>query len=124
YVVTGRELLCLCDTDTPQGIVAVVAMGDPPADPFAAPGLWLVLDEVQDPGNVGTLLRAAEAFGARGVMATAGTADLWSGKVVRAGQGAHFRLTLVPDAEPRLPEFASAGGVLWAATLDGEDVLA
>ncbi len=122
YLVTGRELLSICDTDTPQGIVAVVATPEIPARPFDAPGLWLVLDEVQDPGNVGTLLRAAEAFGARGAMATSGTADLFSGKVVRSAQGAHFRLTLVPATPERLDEFAAAGGELWAAATDGASV--
>ncbi len=124
YVVTGRELLSICDTDTPQGIVAVVGTPEEPANPFAGPGLWLVLDEVQDPGNVGTLLRAAEAFGARGAMATSGTADLWSGKVVRSAQGSHFRLTLVAATPGRFDEFAAAGGELWAAATDGDSVYA
>jgi TrmH family RNA methyltransferase len=122
YVVAGRDLLSICDTDTPQGIVAVVATPEEPASPFAAPGLWLVLDEVQDPGNVGTLLRAAEAFGARGAMATAGTADLYSGKVVRSAQGSHFRLTLLVATSERLDEFAAAGGELWATATDGASV--
>jgi TrmH family RNA methyltransferase len=55
YVVTGRELLSICDTDTPQGIVAVVAMPEAPASPFGAPGIGLL--DGSDPGNVGTLLR-------------------------------------------------------------------
>jgi len=122
YVVAGRDLLSICDTDTPQGIVAVVAMPEPPDAPFASPGLWLVLDEVQDPGNVGTLLRAAEAFGARGAMASAGTADLFSGKVVRSAQGSHFRLTLMPATTFVLDEFVAAGGELWAAATDGANV--
>ena len=102
--------------------MAVVAVPGPPPRPFEAPGLWLLLDEVQDPGNVGTLLRAAEAFGARGAMATPGTADLWSGKVVRSAQGAHFRLTLLAAASALLDEFRAAGGEVWAAAVDGESV--
>jgi RNA methyltransferase, TrmH family len=124
YVVTGRELLSICDTDTPQGIVAVVATPEPPSAPFQAPGLWLVLDEIQDPGNVGTLLRAAEAFGARGALATPGTADLFSGKVVRSAQGAHFRLALLAATSDRLDELHAAGGELWAAAAGGESVYA
>jgi RNA methyltransferase, TrmH family len=124
HVVTGRDLLSICDTDTPQGIVAVVAMPEAPAAPFAAAGAWLLLDEVQDPGNVGTLLRAAEAFGARGALATEGTADLFSGKVVRSAQGAHFRLTLLAAAPATLDAFAAAGGAVWAAAADGESVYA
>ena len=122
YVVTGRELLSICDTDTPQGIVAVVRFPDEPVAPFAQPGVWIVLDEVQDPGNVGTMLRAAEAFGARGALATTGTADLFSGKVVRSAQGAHFRLALMPATEERVDEFSAAGGALWAAVTGAESV--
>lgn len=124
HVVAGRDLLSICDTDTPQGIVAVVAMPREPASPFASPGAWLLLDEVQDPGNVGTLLRAAEAFGARGALATEGTADLFSGKVVRSAQGAHFRLTLLAADAARLDAFAQADGAVWAAGADGESVYA
>lgn len=124
HVVTGRELLSICDTDTPQGIVAVVDLPAEPYRPFAAAGLWLVLDEVQDPGNVGTLLRAAEAFGAKGALATPGTADLFSGKVVRSAQGAHFRLTLLAGTAEHFDAFAAAGGALWIAATDGTSVYA
>jgi RNA methyltransferase, TrmH family len=116
-----HDLRSIADTDSPQGVVAVAEL-PAPREPFDAPGLWLLLCGVQDPGNVGTLLRAAEAFGARGVVAAAGTADLWSGKVVRAGQGAHFRLALVDAGPPEACAEAlhARGGELWAATLDGE----
>ena len=55
----------------------------------------IVLDRLQDPGNVGTILRCASAFGFTQVIAIKGTAALWSPKVLRAGMGAHFRLRLV-----------------------------
>lgn len=54
----------------------------------------LVLDSIQDPGNVGTLLRSAAAVGVRQVLTTTGTANLWSPRVLRAGMGAHFSLAL------------------------------
>lgn len=66
--------------------------GDVVIDP-SAPSL--VLDRLQDPGNVGTLMRSAAAFGFTQVLALAGTAALWSPKVLRAGMGAHFSLRLV-----------------------------
>ncbi len=62
-----------------------------PVDPVAAS---LVLDRLQDAGNVGAVLRSASAFGVRQVLALKGTAALWSPKVVRAGMGAHFALQL------------------------------
>ena len=62
----------------------------------------LVLDRLQDAGNVGSLLRSAAAFGRRQVIALKGTAALWSPKVLRAAMGAHFGLTLFDAAEPEL----------------------
>jgi TrmH family RNA methyltransferase len=59
----------------------------------------VVLERVQDAGNVGTILRSAAAFGFTQVVALSGTAALWSPKVVRAGMGAHFALNLVEQAE-------------------------
>lgn len=121
--VPARDLLTICDTSTPQGIVAVVRVPATPERPFEAPGAWLLLDEIQDPGNVGTLLRSSEAFGLRGVVAGPGTADPWSGKVLRSGQGAHFRLVLLEgDLAAHLDAFSAAGGELWAASREGEDV--
>lgn len=61
----------------------------------------LVLDRVQDAGNVGSMLRSASAFGFQQVLALAGTAALWSQKVLRAGMGAHFGLHLVESAQPQ-----------------------
>jgi len=69
---------------------------DAPAPPAIAPGLAsVVLDRVQDAGNVGSILRSAAAFGVGQVLALSGTAALWSPKVLRAGMGAHFGLNLV-----------------------------
>ncbi len=96
--VGDDALAQLADTEHPQGVVAVVA---PPQwtleqvtlEPGAA---VLVLDAVQDPGNVGTMLRTALALGARGVVALPGTADLHNSKVLRGSMGALFRLPCVP----------------------------
>jgi len=64
-----------------------------------ANGATVILDRVQDAGNVGSILRSAGAFGFRQVLALKGTAALWSPKVVRAGMGAHFGLHLVEGLE-------------------------
>ena len=69
----------------------------PALDPHAA---TVVLDRVQDPGNVGSILRTAAAFGVLQVLALKGTVALWSPKVLRAGMGAHFALRLIEGAEP------------------------
>lgn len=88
----------LADTETPQGVVAVVALPEPvlpPLDPRRS--LVLVLDGVRDPGNVGTLIRTAAAAGCAAVVTTAGAADAFAPKVVRAAMGAHFHLPVVAD---------------------------
>ena len=88
----------LTDVATPQGLVAVVERR--PHDPDAVPerlgdtGTALLLDGVQDPGNVGTLLRTAAWFGAQAVVAGPGTAGLYGPKVMRAAAGGHWALTL------------------------------
>jgi RNA methyltransferase, TrmH family len=74
-----------------------------PAAPGLQPGVaTLVLDRVQDAGNVGSLLRSAAALGCRQVIALKGTAALWSPKVLRAGMGAHFALALHDGADEAL----------------------
>lgn len=72
-----------------------------PAQPALDPAVAsVVLDGLQDAGNVGTILRSAGAFGFRQVLAMKGTAALWSPKVLRAGMGAHFGLQLIEGLEP------------------------
>ncbi len=88
----------LADTETPQGLLAVFE--EPPHDlaslaPPPAGARYLVLDALQDPGNVGTLLRTAAAFGVTAALLLDGTADPWSPKAVRAAAGELFRLPVV-----------------------------
>src|SRR4051794_11174463 len=82
----------LSETVTPQGIAAVLPLPNLPSPP--QPNFTLLLDQVRDPGNAGTLLRSAEAAGVDLVLFGAGTVDPFNDKVVRAGMGAHFRLPL------------------------------
>lgn len=82
----------MTQTVHPQGIAAVLTPR-PPAWP-TAPTLLLVLDQLRDPGNVGTLLRAAAAAGVDGVLLSRGSSDPWNDKALRAGMGAHFRLPI------------------------------
>ncbi len=100
--VTPPVLRHVADTETPSGVLAALPL--PPdvtlADVPAAGGLTIVLDGVQDPGNAGTILRTAAAAGADAVVALAGCVDLFAPKVVRAGMGAHFHLTLAVDVAP------------------------
>ena len=122
--VSDRELRGISDVVTPQGVLLVAHREMPP--PVPTEGLLVLLDAVQDPGNVGTLLRAADAFGAAAVLAARGTADITSPKVLRAAMGSVFHLPVIrtgPSGEIAAG-LASAGFTILAATLDGEDPLA
>jgi TrmH family RNA methyltransferase len=120
--VAPAELDALADTEHPQGIVAVVeprvwSLSDIPAAPG---GAILVLDAVQDPGNVGTMLRTALGLGAAGVVALKGTAELTNPKVLRGSMGAAFRLPVVAsDAEKFLAWAAERQVELWVTAADG-----
>ena len=82
----------LSGTVTPVGVLAVIAI--PPAPTGSVPGSCILLDGIQDSGNVGTILRTAAAAGIADAILGPGCASPWSPKVLRAGQGAHFRLRI------------------------------
>src|SRR5262249_34981120 len=89
----------VADTVTPQGVLGVVGSVDVGLDALGATGLVVVLEDVRDPGNVGAIIRSADASGADGVICLSGTADLYNPKVVRASAGSLFHLPIVTDAE-------------------------
>ena len=79
--------------DAPSGLLAVIDLPDPPSAPAFDESL-LVLDGVQDAGNLGTILRTAAAAGLSDVLLTPGCAQAWAPRVLRAGMGGHFRLRI------------------------------
>lgn len=99
-------------TDTPQGLAAIAAM---PAttlqDVVGSEGVVVLLDGIQDPGNVGTVLRAAAAAGARGVVLVGDSADPYQPKVVRASQGALFGVPVIRCREDEALEAIRAAGL-------------
>jgi TrmH family RNA methyltransferase len=120
--VSARALERLADTETPQGIVAVVEPRKWTADelPLTGGGVALVIDGVQDPGNVGTLIRTAHALGAAGTIVLRGTADIVSPKALRAAMGATFRHPVVALDDTAFIAWARKRSVtLWAAAADG-----
>lgn len=98
-VISDRLLADISGLGSPAPLGFVLEL---PADGVALePGVTtVVLDRVQDAGNVGSILRSAGAFGCRQVVALKGTAALWSPKVLRAGMGAHFGLRLLDGVDP------------------------
>lgn len=118
-LVSPELLSYAADTQTPQKLLFTCRIPDTPQ---ALPGgRLLVLDGVQDPGNVGTIWRTADAFGADGLVLLPGCADPWSPKVVRATMGACFRLPVVTCALEQLTALLSDKCIPLYATALRED---
>jgi TrmH family RNA methyltransferase len=99
YVVPDVLFASLASTETTQGVLSLVKPKQwTSADLLKAPALVLVLDGVQDPGNAGSMLRAAEAFGATGAVFLKGTVNPYNPKCLRASAGSVFRLPLLTTA--------------------------
>ena len=114
----------MSDTKTPQGILAVVRQRRCTLSELtAAEGPLLVLERVQDPGNLGTLFRTAEAAGAAGILMDEETADPWQPKVTRGTMGAIFRLpfAVTDDLLGALAALKESGCTLYAAHLEGSE---
>lgn len=90
--VPAELLKSISSTETPQGVLFLCKLPAPSLPDKLSGGRYLVLDGVQDPGNVGTIWRTADAFGAEGLVLLPGCADPFSPKTVRATMGACFRL--------------------------------
>jgi TrmH family RNA methyltransferase len=103
---TGKEAVVLANTvfdliadaETPQGVAAEIHVPDGAPDLARSTGC-VFMDEVQDAGNVGAILRSAAAFGYRDAVLGKGCADPWSPKVLRAAMGAHFGMRIAADAD-------------------------
>ena len=123
--VPSSLLEAVAQTQTPQGVVFVGKTPSLDMPQTLTGSRYLLLDGVQDPGNVGTIWRTADAFGADGLILCSGCADPWSPKTVRSTMGAAFRLpvweTTLEQAAQRLKE---ADIPLYATALreDTEDV--
>lgn len=123
HLVDERAAAALSETVHPQGVVAVCALNDVPVDAALArgPRLAVLLAEVNDPGNAGTVLRTADAAGAGLVAFGGGSVDPYNGKVVRSAAGSHFHVDLVCDvpAEQVIAAARAVGLRVLAATGEG-----
>lgn len=91
YEISPDVLNAISELPAPQGIIAKVKLVAP-VSPEKLSGGYLLLDTIQDPGNLGTMIRTADAFGISGVVLGAGTSDLYQTKVLRALQGSQYHL--------------------------------
>ena len=95
WTVPSKLMKMLSETEKPQGIIAVCEMQPEPDGLLKENGRYLFVDGVQDPGNLGTIIRTADSAGLNGVILGEGTADLYNGKTVRSTQGSLFHLPIV-----------------------------
>ncbi len=120
--VSDAECASAACTESPQGVLAIAdipqwTLSAPPA----AGGRYLLLDALQDPGNVGTILRTAAAFGVTATIALPGTVDLWNAKVVRSTMGALFSHAALALSWEEARAFLEAHAVpCWAGDVDGD----
>lgn len=120
--VSEDILLDLADSQTPQGIVAVVQKEEVGQVDFSQ-GKFLFLEDVQDPGNVGTIIRTADAAGFTGVIVSDKSADIYSLKTLRSMQGSHFHLPIYRmSSQSLLKETKEAAIPVLATTLSKDSV--
>ena len=118
--VTEEILLDLADSQTPQGIVAIVQKEEEQM-PDLTSGKYLFLEDVQDPGNVGTMIRTADAAGFSGVVVSSKSADIYSLKTLRSMQGSHFHVPIYRMPVGIFVEEAKKGNLpILATTLSQE----
>ena len=116
YDVSDNVFLAITETKTPQGIAAVVRKKE--ISSIQGEKL-LFVDRIQDPGNVGTMIRTADAAGFDGVILGKGTVDLYNDKVIRATQGSLFHLSIMEgDLLTYITDLKASSFEIWSTSLD------
>ncbi|WP_342706532.1 RNA methyltransferase [Pelagirhabdus alkalitolerans] len=114
--VTEPVMLHLSETKSPQGILAIVKMK---AFNITTQKRLLLLDEIQDPGNLGTMIRTADAAGFDAVLLGRGTVDVYNDKTIRSTQGSLFHLPILPvDLLEEIPRLKAEGVNILVSTLE------
>jgi len=125
--VASGEFDSAAETDSPQGILAIGVVPSRTLANLPVPGgeplRLLILDAIQDPGNLGTIVRTAAAFGTSATISLPGTVDLWNAKVVRSAMGAQFHHSCLSSTWDELDSFRRQHAiVIWAADASGEPI--
>jgi TrmH family RNA methyltransferase len=97
YIVKEAILKLLSSTETPQGVIAVVNQNNMHLE--VKEGFYVLVDKLQDPGNMGTIIRSAHAAGAAGVITTKGTVDIYNEKTLRSTMGSIFNIPIIEDKD-------------------------
>lgn len=122
-IVTEKVFKELSETDTPQGILAVMKMNRCEPDKIiTGEGFYVLLDSIRDPGNMGTIIRTADAAGFSGVIVSKGCVDVYNSKVLRSTMGSVFHIPIIQfDNTIEAIEFLKSRNIkIIAAHLDGE----
>lgn len=116
YVVSDNVFKAVSETKTPQGIAAVVRMKTEKWQEFSH---VLLLDAIQDPGNLGTIIRTADAAGFEAIVLGNGTVDLFNDKVIRAAQGSLFHIPVFQEElSDKIASLKEEGYAIWASALN------
>lgn len=122
-VVEDRIFAQMCDTQTPQGVLCLVQMPSYTIDEVLSGDrpLCMILEDLQDPGNVGTIFRTAEGAGVTGILLSKNTVDLFNPKTIRSTMGSIYRMPFyyADDLREILPELEKRGIFTYAAHLRG-----
>ncbi|MGH4139414.1 TrmH family RNA methyltransferase [Clostridium sp.] len=120
YSISDSLFKSICDTESPQGIMAVVR--SKLVEIKYDYGFYVLVDKIQDPGNMGTIIRTAHAAGALGVLITKGTVDIYNEKTLRATMGSIFKIPVICDSDLSLVQkLRNTGFKLVASSLDTEN---
>ncbi len=110
YLIPDGLFEALCDTKTPQGILAVIRMKEQKPQNLDKKKAYIYCDTVSDPGNLGTIIRTADAAGFGGVLLSEGCADLYSPKTVRSSMGSFFHIPIFEGVSERdIRDFKNQG---------------
>ncbi len=124
HTVKRAVMESLANTETPQWVCATVYTSEAPLPEYYPEGLIVALDRVQDPGNLGTILRTADAMGARGLLLGAGCADPYAPKPIRASMGSIYHIPIWSGPlETELKRLKAQGFTLVCGHLKGQSVL-
>jgi TrmH family RNA methyltransferase len=120
--VTDRILLKLSDTETPQGILAIASYKPLELDDIEIKGIAVVCDGIQDPGNLGTIIRTADATGSDAVILLPGTCDAFMPKALRASAGSIFNIPVIYEKREKISGHLRKKGVkICAMTPDAKE---
>ena len=128
YIVTEPVLRRITDTETPQGILATVMIKEKTVDDLLGDGtenpLILIIERLQDPGNMGTIIRSAEGAGVTGILVSYDSVDIYSPKVIRSTMGSIFRknVAVTYDLVGDINRLRSNGIVIYGMHLSGSSM--